>query len=56
MKRRRTRVEGEKTKRLSVDIDEELYKATKIKIINEDITLRFYIEKLIREDLQKEKE
>lgn len=39
-------------KTINFKVDSEFYKLIKIKVINEDITLKDYIIKLIKEDLK----
>lgn len=43
-------------KRIGIILDDEVHKAVKMKIIQQDKTLKQYITELIEKDLQKEKE
>lgn len=45
--------EEEPTTKTSVDIRKSLYKAMKIKLLDEEITMRQYLERLIEADLNK---
>lgn len=46
----------EKMKRITVCLEDDIYKKAKIKAVMEDKTLLKYIAELVRKDLQKEKE
>ncbi len=41
-------------KTINFKVDEELYKRIKIKVVEEDMTLKDYIIQLIKKDLEKE--
>ncbi len=43
-------------KRITVCLEDDIYKKAKIKAVMEDKTLLKYIAELVRKDLQKEKE
>lgn len=43
-------------KNLAIIIDEEIFRAVKVKIAKQDLTLREYITSLVLADLEKDKE
>lgn len=43
-------------KRLGIVLEDDVHKAVKLKLVQEDKTMKEYITELIEKDLQKEKE
>lgn len=43
-------------KRIGIELDDDIHKAVKLKLVQEDKSMKQYITELIEKDLQKEKE